>query len=136
VSAICGNAYTIFRERRTGTWHASGLPELNQPTSNEPQADPAAVARQTESGRKFLDALGVDRRCVIFTLTPTVDTPYATSAAVAAALQVDFFAPQMPLKTVDGSHLDRASAERWSQAFFAAAGEKIRECYVPSARAS
>ena len=32
------------------------------------------------------------------------------------------------LQTIDGYHLDGPSAERWSQAFFKAAGPEIRSC--------
>jgi hypothetical protein len=32
------------------------------------------------------------------------------------------------LKTFDGSHLDRESAERWSKAFLQASAAQIRRC--------
>jgi hypothetical protein len=45
------------------------------------------------------------------------------------ALGSELIAPQVDgLRTFDGSHLDAASAERWSAAFLDAAGPRIREC--------
>ena len=32
------------------------------------------------------------------------------------------------LQTFDGTHLDHASAERWSEAFFKTAGPQIQKC--------
>jgi hypothetical protein len=129
LTRLCGNSYAIFKDRRTGVWEASGRISANEATSDESTVDAAAVERETRSGQRFLDSLSVDRRCVIFTLVPTVDTPSLTSAAIASALHVDFIAPKVEdLLTFDGSHLDGPSAERWSAAFFDAAGERIRQC--------
>jgi hypothetical protein len=129
LTRLCGNSYAIFKDRRTGVWEASGRIAANEATSDEATVDADAVERETRSGQKFLDSLRVDRRCVIFTLVPTVDTPSLTSAAIANALHVDFIAPKVEdLLTFDGSHLDGPSAERWSAAFFDAAGGRIRQC--------
>ncbi len=129
VAALCGNSYAIFRNRGSGVWQPSGAISANEAISYLPKADEAEAAREAVAARKFLTTLGVDPRCVIFTLVPTVDTPQLTSAAIAAAVKVDFVAPQIDdLLTFDGSHLDRMSAERWSDQFFDAAGPKIRQC--------
>jgi hypothetical protein len=49
--------------------------------------------------------------------------------AIAASLDHDVVAPQIEgLHTFDGSHLDEASAERWSAAFLKEAGPRIRDC--------
>ena len=128
-AGFCGNSYAIFRDRNTGVWRPSGAISATEATSYQPKADEAAVEREAANARKFLAGLGVDPHCVIFTLVPTVDTPQLTSAAIAAAVHVDFISPQVDeLLTFDGSHLDRMSAERWSGEFFEAAGPKIRQC--------
>jgi len=129
VAGFCGNSYAFFRARHTGAWQSSGAISANKPVSVDTKIDAEMVAHETVSGRTFLDSLGVDPGCVIFTLVPTVDTPSATSLAIATGLHTDFIAPDLEgLVTFDGSHLDRASAEKWSAAFFDAAGPKIREC--------
>jgi hypothetical protein len=134
--SFCGDSYAIFKDRRTGAWQASGLILAHEATSLDPKFDAAAVARESMTGRKFLEEFGVDPQCVIFTLVPTVDAPSATSAAIAAALHVEFIVPELDdLLTFDGSHLDQASAERWSGAFFDAAGPKICKC-LSAARAA
>ena len=136
VPGFCGNYYALFRDRRTGAWLPAGewqsvygAPSTSQSVTFDQKLDAEAAAREIASGDQFLNNLGVDRRCVIFTLVPTVGAPSATSAAIAAALHVDFIVPQVTrLVTFDGSHLDRSSAEKWSRAFFDAAGPKIRGC--------
>lgn len=126
---ICGNSYVIFKNRHTGMWRGVGLISANDAASVDANVDEREVAGEVAAGEKFLQKLGVDRSCVIFTLVPTVDAPRASSAAIAKALGVDFIAPeQEDLLTFDGSHLDRQSAERWSGAFFDAAASKIRQC--------
>jgi hypothetical protein len=48
---------------------------------------------------------------------------------VARGLGFTLVAPQLEgLTMFDDSHLDRLSAERWSSAFFAAAGPQIQRC--------
>jgi hypothetical protein len=136
LSALCGNSYAIYRTRRGGEWLASGAIVAHEAASVETKVDTAMVEREIDLGRRFLSELGVDPQCVIFTLVPTVDTPTPTSKAIAAALNVEFIAPELDdLLTFDGSHLDPASAERWSGAFFDAAAHKIKGCLQSKALA-
>ncbi len=129
IPSFCGNSYAIFRTRNTGMWQSSGRIIANEAASVDDKIDADMVKREVASGRKFIDGLGIDPRCVIFTLVPTVDAQTATSAAIAKELGADFIAPELDdLLTFDGSHLDNESAERWSGAFFDAAGAKIRAC--------
>jgi hypothetical protein len=66
---------------------------------------------------------------VILTMVPNPETKIGNAKAVATALGVNFVAPEIEgLGTYDGSHLNQPSAQRWSQAFFEAAGPKIRSC--------
>jgi hypothetical protein len=52
-----------------------------------------------------------------------------TAGAVANALGLTLVSPDLDgLLTFDGIHLDPPSAERWSKAFFDAAGPQIRKC--------
>jgi hypothetical protein len=49
--------------------------------------------------------------------------------AIAEKLGHDLLAPGVEdLSTYDGSHLDEASAERWSAAFLREAGPRIQSC--------
>jgi hypothetical protein len=134
---VCGNSYAIFKNQNNGTWRATGLISANEAASIDEKIDPAEIVGEIDSGNKFLDALGVDRNCVIFTLVPSVDAPRPGSVQIAAALKVDFISPQLDdLLTFDGSHLDKQSADRWAGAFFDAAGPKISQCAKAGAIAS
>src|SRR6185295_13505717 len=68
---VCANSYAIFKNVHNGTWRSTGLISANEAASVDDKVDPAEIAGEIASGQKFLDQLGVDRRCVIFTLVPT-----------------------------------------------------------------
>jgi len=133
----CGNAFTVYRTRETGVWQRMGRGSIE--TRQVSDGQPRNVERWDQYaglGEKFLAQLPVDRGCVILTLVPTVETKRAEAMAIAAKLGHDLLAPQIDgLLTFDGSHLDEASAERWSAAFLREAGPRIRRC-VDAAQAS
>jgi hypothetical protein len=131
LAGLCGHSFSWFRSRHTGAWYPAGDLSLSvpKPASIDAAVDPTMVAHDAALARRFVARLGVDQRCVIFTLVPMVDAPIAISRAIAEAIGLDFIAPQLDkINTFDGVHLDRVSAERWSAAFFAAAGQRLREC--------
>lgn len=126
----CGDSYVIFRSRSTGAYRVAGLGHFtSQPVTYNDSPDRAAAASEASTAKVFLANLPVPRECVILTLIPYVDTNMATARALAAALGVEFVAPRLKnLRTFDGSHLDRVSAERWSATFLEQAGPRIRKC--------
>ena len=126
----CGNAVAVYRTRETGVWQRRGKEhfEIKQVSDGQP-SNVERWDHYARLGEKFLAQLPVDRSCVILTIVPTVETKRAEAMAIAARLGLDFLAPQIDgLRTFDGSHLDAASAERWSAAFFREAGPRIRMC--------
>jgi hypothetical protein len=133
----CGNAVAVYRTRETGVWRRTGSGRLKAMQVSDGR--PSNVERwdhYAKLGEKFLAQLPVDRGCVILTIVPTVETKRAEATAIAAKLGHPLLAPQIDdLHTFDGSHLDEASAERWSAAFFRQAGPLIQRC-VDAARAS
>jgi hypothetical protein len=133
----CGNAVAMYRTRETGVWQRMGSGRFE--TKQVSDGQPSNVERwehYARLGEKFLAQLPVDRDCVILTIVPTVETKRAEAMAIAAKLGYDLLAPQIDgLRTFDGSHLDEASAERWSEAFLREAGPRIRRC-VDAAQAS
>jgi len=131
LTAICGDQYVVFRSRKTGTYHIRGTGDWlkRSPVSDDPLVDQSVVETFTTSGRNFLSRLPVSRECVILTVLPTVEARVGTAKAIAAALGTNLLAPELEgLQTFDGSHLDQASAERWSQAFLQLAAPRIRRC--------
>jgi hypothetical protein len=134
----CGNAVAVYRTRETGVWQrmgGGGSFEAKQVSDGEP-SNVERWDQYARLGGKFLAQLPVGRGCVILTIVPTVETKRAEAMAIAAKLGHDLLAPQIEgLRTFDGSHLDEASAERWSAAFLREAGPRIRSC-VDEAKAS
>jgi hypothetical protein len=130
VHAVCGRQFTYYRTRYSGHWKTFGN---NKPdhsfTSNGPAQDQAQWPQYGALARQFIDALPVERGCVVLTFVPYPDGRRAEAQAIAEELGLPLFSPQLPsLQTFDGSHLDLPSAERWSGAFFDAAGAQIRHC--------
>ncbi len=127
---LCGDSFAAYRSRSTGAWSFDRTPPPNKPVSNDPAAaDPGRVRRELAIARSFLGRLPVSEECVLLTLVPTVKTERANAQALAAALGMPLIAPEPTgLTTFDGSHLEPASAARWSEAFFAAAGARLHHC--------
>jgi hypothetical protein len=137
VAALCGNEYAVYRSRQTGTWYPLGGRFNNEPVSDDPNVDAGYVQQQVAAARGFLGRLPVSRECVILTMVPTFKTKRAAAEAIASELGLSLVAPTLDgLLTFDGSHLERASAERWSNAFLHAAGPQIRKCLDQSARSA
>jgi hypothetical protein len=132
LAAICGNNFAIFRSRQTGAY----MYTLNQnryssvPVSYDEVVDQQTLNRNTAAGIEFLSRLPVRRECVILTLVPAVGTKKEGAIALAKALGVKLVMPEDAGKlwTFDGAHLDQPSAQRWTQAFFQAAGTSIQSC--------
>ena len=128
--AICGARASFFRLRETGAWQFSGSDGLKpQSVADGPPSNPERWSQYAALGEKFISQLPVDRKCIFLTIAPSAETRRAEATAIATALGFDLVATDPDgLQTFDGSHLDRASAERWSRAFFQAAGPRIRRC--------
>jgi hypothetical protein len=127
---VCGAAIAVYRDRDTGVWRRTGIaPFEAKPVSDGGPSDVERWDSYARLGEKFVAELPVDRSCVLLTIVPTVKTRRAEAQAIAARLGLDLVVPQVDgLRTFDGSHLDDASAERWSAAFLRDAGPRIRQC--------
>ena len=141
VPRVCGRAPVTYRSRETGYYYmnldgAGARGFKKSPVVYDHDLSQERIAQYTKSARPFLSGLPVERGCIILTRVPTVRANafvYAssieTAGAVADALGLNLVAPELEgLQTFDGSHLDPASAERWSKAFLDAAGPQIRKC--------
>jgi len=127
--AICGDEIAFFRSRPTGQWLVQGGQFESGTVSYDDHIDEDILRTYTAAGREFVSNLPVDRDCVMLTMVPKRGTGNETMKAVAAALGVKLFAPELEgLTLFDGSHLDRESRERWSKAFIEAAGSQIQTC--------
>jgi hypothetical protein len=129
-TALCGTKFVIFRSRETGAYYTKGATEWKPtPVSYDQVVGQDAVNRNRATAIDFLSHFA-QGKCVILTMVPSVGTKIATAKAVAESVGATLVTPGFidGLKTFDGYHLDQPSAERWSRAFFQAAGPKIRSC--------
>jgi hypothetical protein len=129
-AAFCGRDPVIFRSRETGAYLKRIDKQLIAPVSYDQTMDQNLINGDTAAAIDFLSRLPVPRKCVLLAMVPTVGTKIGNANAIAHALGADLVTPEIltDLRTFDGSHLDRPSAERWSQAFFQIAGSRIRSC--------
>ena len=131
VPALCGKKYVIFRSRENGAYYRIPHEEPVFPqnaVSYDRKVDQAEVKDSTARAVEFLKEFGKGR-CVILTDTPYPGTNIGDAAAIAAGVGLPLISPELDgLNTSDGYHLDGPSAERWSKAFFEAAGPEIRSC--------
>jgi len=129
ISSICADRYALFRSRETGAYITRESGSASGPVSYDNLVHQDIVKNRAESARDFLSHLPVKQECVVLTQIPTVKTNNKTAVAVATALGMNLVMPEVEgLQTFDGVHLNRSSAERWSKAFFEAAGAQIRKC--------
>jgi hypothetical protein len=133
---LCGLKGATFRSRETGAYTMREQP-YNVPVSDDETVSQDEVDRGAAAAKDFLKEF-TQGKCVILTEVPTVDGKIGYAKAVAAALGMKLVAPEVPgevLQTGDGSHLKAASAQRWSEAFFQAAGPEIQS-YLEKRRAN
>ena len=133
LTTICGNGLAVFRSRQTGMWYmpqTSKFKGRERPVSYDQQIDEREIDDAIAIGRIFLSELPVKTECVILTVVPTVGTKLSVANAIASGLGKMLVVPEHldGLQTFDGTHLDHASAERWSEAFFKTAGPQIQKC--------
>jgi hypothetical protein len=145
--AICRRKFAFYRSRETGAYQAfegNVGPSGGDLVDYKHEIDQEKVKYFSASGQSFLSQLPVERDCVILTMVPTVQAhafvylpSFETAEAVAKELGVNFVSAELDsLKTFDGSHLTKSSAERWSKAFFQAAGPQIRRCLKEPSKSS
>jgi hypothetical protein len=130
IEVLCADSPAFYRERRHGTWQLRG--SVGLPASGVADGPPQGEEhwrRFAALAERFIAALPVQRQCVVLTIAPYKNTRRAEAEAIAAALGLPLISPQLEdLRTFDGSHLDPPSAERWSRAFYQAAGPRLRQC--------
>ena len=129
-AALCGHQFVIFRSRVNGTYHTEGAVGPKEvPVSYDPLDDKNADGSSIAAAIDFLSRF-TQGKCVILTVVPYVGTKMGTAEAIAKGVGLNLVTPGVidGLNTYDGYHLDQPSAQRWSQAFFQAAGPEIRSC--------
>jgi hypothetical protein len=130
--SICGRITPTYRSRQTGMSYVQELSTFKgqeRPVSYDQRIDKREIDDGIAIGRIFLSDLPAEPECVILTAVPYARTKLAVAKAIASGLGKMLVSPDLDwLQTFDGNHLDPASAERWSEAFFKAAGPQIQKC--------
>ena len=137
-SGVCPESVpAIFRSSKDGAWNWIGLYKADKAVPVDRSAQLITTETQfreaKDIGEKFLNHLRMDRRCVVLTGAPNsqLDSP-AIAATVAASLNTESILPPSDgLATLDGAHLNPASAERWSGQFLEALTPLLRRCLQP-----
>jgi hypothetical protein len=126
---LCGTKFAIFRSRGTGAESMENFTPKFSAVSYDQIVNQKVVDSNVAVAIDFLSRFA-QNKCVILTNVPYVATKIGNAKAIATGVGANLVMPEFPeeLQTFDGFHLDRRSAERWSQAFFLAAGSKIRSC--------
>jgi hypothetical protein len=139
-SSVCPESEpSIFRSARDGQWNWVGpyIEEKSIPIDRSAQTTlPSHILAQAQKiGEKFLEQIGLDRQCVVLTGTPNSPLDSTGIAkALAASLKTNSIFPSIDgLSTLDGVHLNLASAERWSAQFVQAMGPILQKCISGSA---
>ncbi len=128
---------SIFRSARNGQWSLSSwaAAEKSVPVDGSTRftMNRDALRDPARLGEEFLNAVGVERGCVILTGVPNalVDSP-AIAAGLASFLKTQSVSPEVAgLTTMDSIHLTPASAERWSAQFVQAMTPMLGRCLSP-----
>ena len=127
---VCdGSAETIYRDRSNGHWLTDFYRTNQQIPVSESDALLSVLDESVLAANAFIDGLGLNRDCIILTLTPRTDTPSVFAAALSRELELPLITPELSgLLTIDHSHLDKVSAERWSSAFLTEFDQHLKRC--------
>jgi hypothetical protein len=138
-SPVCPESEpSIYRSPRDGQWNWIGpyIEEKSVPIDRSTQTTlpPHILAAAEKIGEKFLEQFGLDRQCVVLTATPNSPLDSTGIAkGLAASLKTSSIFPSVDnLSTLDGVHLNLASAERWSGQFVRAMGPILKKCISES----
>jgi hypothetical protein len=133
--SVCSQSdRSIFRSAKDGEWNWIGpyIEEKSVPIAHPAQTTISheELATAKTLGEKILDQIGLDRQCVIFTGAPNsfVDSAGIAMALAASLRTNSIFPPADGLSTLDGAHLNLASAERWSGQFVQAMTSILQKC--------
>ena len=122
----------IHRRIENGEWIWQGLlvaGDLSVPFV-EREITSEQIDESTRMAAAFVDELGLNASCVIVTAVPGLSPGRRQVATqIAEAMGASAVLPVVEgLSSLDGDHLNAASAERWSAAFLQAADQRITAC--------
>ncbi len=127
---VCnGEDETLYRSRKNGHW----LTQFYRDNQHIPVSESNALLDQLDNTQhkvaQFIEQTNIRPECLVLTVTPRTETPAQFAKALAAATGLPLIMPQLSdLHTIDHSHLDSESAERWSASFLQQLDEHMEQC--------
>jgi hypothetical protein len=127
------DAFSIYRSSETGQWHGYGTaPVLGEEilSMKSGSLDDADLKTSHDVTARLLPSFNVRKECIILTGVPN---PIIDGEKIARVLGQDFgLSVVLPdikgMRSYDGSHLTRTSAESWSAAFLSDSAVTIERC--------
>lgn len=127
--ACQGSGETLYRSKKNGHWLTDYYRENQQHPVTESDDLLDTIDAATIAANEFIDSINIKRECVILTLSPRTGTPIAFAKKLASRLQLPLLLPEVGnLVTIDHSHLDEQSAQRWSAAFVEQFDQYAKQC--------
>src|SRR5271156_5831371 len=87
-AALCGVNFVTYRSRENGEFTKHTVEQKFTPVSYDQVIDQNLVNSDTAAAIDFLSHLAVQRRCIILTTVPTVETKIGNVKAIATALSM------------------------------------------------
>jgi len=129
-----GSAETLFRSRTNGHWVTDYYRKNYQHPVTESDDLLDTLESAEGAANAFIAAANLRRDCVVLTVSPRTDTPTAFAQNLASRLNLPLLIPELEgLVTIDHSHLDKLSAQRWSAAFLHEFDGVMQHCINPTA---
>ncbi len=124
---------TMYRVRSDGRWSGRNSFSVREGATAIDASPVPALAMPEDAlsrARAFLDETGLPPACLVLTAVPNSQVDASSVAAnLARELGAPLILPHVPgLRTIDGSHLDAESAERWSNAFLGQLEPVLHRC--------
>lgn len=115
---VCGSGKVLYRSRENGHWVTKYFHKNKRIPVGESDRYLETIDQAVDIGKDFIKQLDLDKSCVVITATPQVRTPLKYATALSQRLGIKAIFPNVDgLLTIDKSHLDSESAERWSSIF-------------------
>jgi hypothetical protein len=133
---ICGSTFATFRAEEDGRLIVDysllfGMPLPRRPVTFGQHIDPALVRTWVDNARSFFARHDLDPACTVLTAVPSGIDFEEASKAIATELRTPYIRPVIEgLYTIDGAHLDKPSAEAWSERFWREAEPIINRCVM------
>ncbi len=129
-----GSGASIFRSRSNGSWlTAYYKPDQHVPLQPEADVTAQQLSDTYDIAKDFRPLLPEDDQCTVVVYVPGPFSSAIAAHTIAQKMHFTYISADLPgLMSVEGHHLDRPSAERWSAAIVSQLGPVIRHCVLKS----